>query len=127
MCLLDRVESWDADTIECSATSHLAATNPLRENDRLSGACVIEYAAQAAAVHGALCAGGKTEAGMLASVRELEIHVARLDDLSAPLTVRAEKVASDERTKVYAFAVHAGGAALARGRFSVVLRPGLSA
>ncbi|WP_266157337.1 hypothetical protein [Dyella silvatica] len=51
MLLLDCVESWDDSKIVCSATSHLDANNPLKVNGRLSYIHVIEYGAQAAAIH----------------------------------------------------------------------------
>lgn len=51
MMLLDCVESWDDTKIVCSATSHLDTNNPLRVNGRLSYIHVIEYGAQAAAIH----------------------------------------------------------------------------
>ncbi|MFC5743270.1 hypothetical protein [Dyella tabacisoli] len=51
MMLLDRVEAWDGAKIVCSATSHLDEHNPLKVNGRLSYIHVIEYGAQAAAIH----------------------------------------------------------------------------
>ncbi|MDR3416519.1 MAG: hypothetical protein P4L83_10065 [Nevskia sp.] len=54
MMLLDRVEQWDNKKIVCSAVSHLHADNPLAVNGRMSYVHVIEYGAQAAAIHLAL-------------------------------------------------------------------------
>ncbi len=51
MMLLDRVEEWDDKKIVCSAISHLDEDNPLKVNGRLSYVHVIEYGAQAAAIH----------------------------------------------------------------------------
>ena len=96
MCLLDEVLSWDAARIRCRSATHRASDNPLRSHGRLGAACGIEYAAQAMAVHGALVAASapleRTVAssvrgsigaavGYLASVRNVALHVARLDDL----------------------------------------------
>ena len=58
MVLLDRVEAWDTDGILCRARSHLDDDNPLRRDGRLAACCGLEYALQAAALHGALIAGG---------------------------------------------------------------------
>ncbi|MFK7978150.1 MAG: hypothetical protein AB8C02_18600, partial [Halioglobus sp.] len=58
MCLLDAVEHWDQDTITCYSTSHHAADNPLRENGTLACITLVEYAAQAAAVHAGLVDAG---------------------------------------------------------------------
>lgn len=51
MILLDRVEKWDDKKIVCSAISHLDEDNPLKVNGRLSYIHVVEYGAQAAAIH----------------------------------------------------------------------------
>jgi predicted hotdog family 3-hydroxylacyl-ACP dehydratase len=46
MCLLDRVESWDATHIRCVTDSHHRADNPLRQSNGLRAICGVEYAAQ---------------------------------------------------------------------------------
>ena len=93
MCLLDRVDRWDAMQVCCIATSHRDATNPLRAHGRLGAACGIEYAAQAMAVHGALCAaaGHPPRMGLLTSVRGVELNVSRLDDVDGELAVSAAR------------------------------------
>jgi len=128
MCLLERVTSWDMERITCEATSHLDADNPLRVHGRLGAACGIEYAAQAMAVHGALvselqaaAAGGPPKAGYLVSVRGVDMHVARLDDLGMPLTLRAERSSGNAASILYGFTVHAGAALLLSGRAVVML------
>ena len=101
MCLLDEVLYWDAIRIRCRSASHRTPDNPLRAHGRLGAACGIEYAAQAMAVHGALVAAsaplasaisanvrgsiGAAAVGYLASVRNVTLHVARLDDLTGDL------------------------------------------
>src|SRR5690606_38662745 len=94
MCLLDAVTDWDAQHIRCTASSDRAADNPLRAHDRLGAACGIEYAAQAMAAHGALLAAADSapRAGYLASVRGVDLHVERLDDVAADLDVEAERL-----------------------------------
>lgn len=54
MCLLDGVTQWDPHGIVATAVGHGAPDHPLREGDRLPAWAAIEYAAQAAAVHGSL-------------------------------------------------------------------------
>ena len=123
MCLLDAVTEWDAQRIRCTATSHRAPDNPLRAHDRLGAACGIEYAAQAMAAHGALLAAADDapRAGYLASVRGVELHVARLDDIAADLEVEAERLSGDGNTILYGFRVSAAGRELLSGRAAVVL------
>ncbi|MGK2952967.1 MAG: 3-hydroxylacyl-ACP dehydratase [Thiobacillus sp.] len=123
MCLLDAVTAWDAQHIRCTASSHRHADNPLRAHDRLGAACGIEYAAQAMAAHGALLAAvdSAPRAGYLASVRGVELHVARLDDIAADLEVEAERLSGDDNTILYGFRVSAAGRELLSGRAAVVL------
>jgi len=123
MCLLDRVDSWDAQDIRCSASSHRAPDNPLRAHGRLGAACGIEYAAQAMAAHGALLAAADSapRAGYLASVRAVELKVARLDDIAADLRVEAACESGDDNTILYGFSVYAGQDLLLSGRAIVVL------
>jgi predicted hotdog family 3-hydroxylacyl-ACP dehydratase len=123
MCLLDAVTEWDAQRIRCTAKSHRDADNPLRAHDRLGAACGIEYAAQAMAAHGALLAAADDapRAGYLASVRGVELQVARLDDIAAELEVEAERLSGDGNTILYGFRVSAAGRELLSGRAAVVL------
>ncbi|MHB1188122.1 3-hydroxylacyl-ACP dehydratase [Thiobacillus sp.] len=123
MCLLDAVTAWDAQRIRCTASSHRHADNPLRAHDRLGAACGIEYAAQAMAAHGALLAAADDapRAGYLASVRGVELHVARLDDIAADLEVEAERLSGDGNTILYGFRVSTDGRELLSGRAAVVL------
>ena len=126
MCLLDAVTEWDGQRIRCTATSHRDADNPLRAHDRLGAACGIEYAAQAMAAHGALLAAANSapRAGYLASVRGVDLHVARLDDIAADLDVEAARLSGDDNTVLYDFRVSAGGRELLSGRAAVVLDAG---
>jgi predicted hotdog family 3-hydroxylacyl-ACP dehydratase len=123
MCLLDAVTDWDAQHIRCTARSHRHADNPLRAHDRLGAACGIEYAAQAMAAHGALLAAADDapRAGYLASVRGVELQIARLDDIAAELEVEAERLSGDGNTILYGFRVSAAGRELLSGRAAVVL------
>lgn len=122
MCLLDEVLTWDAARIRCRATSHRLADNPLRAHGRLGAACGIEYAAQAMAVHGAIMAsiaGAPAAVGYLASVRNLVLRVSRLDDLEADLIASAGRLASDEGSALYEFALSCLGRELVSGRVGI--------
>ena len=124
MCLLDQVETWDQHRIECRASSHRAADNPLRAYGRLGAACGVEYAAQAMAVHGALLAppeSSRARVGYLVSVRGAQLHVARLDDIAADLRVEAVCITHSENNILYQFSVSAAGRLLLEGRAAVVL------
>jgi predicted hotdog family 3-hydroxylacyl-ACP dehydratase len=121
MCLLDEVIDWDSQRIRCRTGSHRAADNPLRSQDRLGCACGIEYAAQAMALHDALAGGGTSEAGFLASVRDVRQFVLRLDDIESDLICEVTLMAGNDQTALYEFALQAGQRILLTGRATVVL------
>jgi hypothetical protein len=150
MCLLDRLESWDAARIVCFATNHRDPGHPLRTRSGLLASAAIEYAAQAMALHGALlgrAAGVEPSAGYLASARGVVLARWRLDDLPTgrgddgaanddatppatgsgaahpldALCIEATRQAGDARQILYTFEVTHLGAAVASGRAAVVL------
>jgi len=122
MCLLARLVSWTAEEIVCDAGDHTDPAHPLRLDGALPAAAALELAAQAMALHGALCApGAMPTPGFLASARGLRLHAQRLDGAPGPLRVRARRLAGDDGQALYAFAVHdAHDRELAEGRASVM-------
>ena len=120
MCLLDAVMEWDAQHIRCRSRTHRSPDHPLRSQGRLGVACGIEYAAQAMAVHGALAGGGRSEAGFLAALREVRLHVLRLDDIEGDLISEALLVAGDQGSALYEFALRSQARLLLSGRATVV-------
>lgn len=131
MCLLGRLQSWDAQQVLCTADNHRDRDHPLRTRSGLMAPCAIEYAAQAMALHGALIgqeAGTAASPGFLASARGVQLHVLRLDDLPLPaagepdvLHVAATRLSGDDRQILYSFQVSHSGRPLAEGRAAVVL------
>jgi predicted hotdog family 3-hydroxylacyl-ACP dehydratase len=129
MCLLERLERWDAESIHCSTGTHLHADNPLRTTGGLLAPNAIEYAAQAMALHGGLLAaeGSTPSAGFLASARNVRFSVARLDDVDGPLQVQARRLSGDTNQVLYEFAVNdSAGRVLAEGRAVAVLNTPLA-
>jgi predicted hotdog family 3-hydroxylacyl-ACP dehydratase len=138
MCLLDEVTEWDAQHVRCRSGTHRLPDHPLRSEGRLGVACGIEYAAQAMAVHGALSGGaladgasgggapaagkGRSEVGFLASLRDVRLHVLRLDDIESDLICDALLVAGDHGSALYEFALTSEARAqrLLSGRATVV-------
>jgi predicted hotdog family 3-hydroxylacyl-ACP dehydratase len=124
MCLLHSLLHWSAGSIHCTATSHADPDNPLRTGGALLSANAIEYAAQAMALHGGLCAteASLPQAGFLASVRSVRLWVPRLDTVAGPLHVQATQLAGDSRQAMYSFVLLSdSGNTLVDGRATVVL------
>jgi predicted hotdog family 3-hydroxylacyl-ACP dehydratase len=123
MCLLDRVEFWDSDKIICLSCSHLFQTNPLRREECLSSVHLLEYAAQAMAVHGGLHnreQGLHMTEGYLAALRDVTLNLCELNKLQTELRIEANKVLSQGGNMIYTFTVSTEGIALASGRATVV-------
>ena len=124
MVLLDRVLSSDGDSILCAADNHRDPDNPLRRHGRLPAMAAIEYAAQAAAVHGALSGHRAAGAGaVLGGVKDLKATVQRLDEIGETLAVRATLLLAQGNGAVYSFEVGPlSGAAAVEGRFTVMYK-----
>ena len=119
MCLLDSVQRWDATTIICQAAAP-TPDHPLARAQRVSAVVAVEYAAQAAAVHGSLLDDTDSpRAGMLSKLTEVELSAAGLDAASGPLTIRAELLSRVAAGCMYTFEVSDPRACVARGRLLV--------
>ncbi len=131
MVLLARVIEWNAQFIHCGAVSHRDPHNPLREGDVLPAWAAIEYAAQAAAVHGGLLLDGQSQTaafahprtGVLASLRDVRTHCERLDTVHGELELTATLKHADPAGAVYAFEASALGATLLSGQFTLMFTP----
>lgn len=126
MCLLDKVEHWDAHHIVCRATSHRRRDNPLRDSSGLRALCAIEYGAQAIAAHAALLGrprGRGAEAGALAAVRDLTTTLSHLDAIPGALTIRADVRLVHEQGRIYDVTVSGQDRTLLSGRLTVMTSP----
>ncbi|KAF1685719.1 phosphotransferase [Pseudoxanthomonas broegbernensis] len=124
MCLWDEVVEWDAQRIGLRARNHVAPTHPLRARGRLPALALCEYGAQAMAVHGGLLTrehGGRAAAGVLVALREVDLAVARIDDLAGALEGEAELLAAGPGSQQYAFRIRHRGRLLASGRAAAML------
>ena len=76
------------------------------------------------AVHGALAAGAanarRPEAGFLAAVRDVRLHVLRLDDIQSDLICEAALVAGDPGSALYEFELRSDAQRLVTGRATAV-------
>jgi len=126
MCLWDDVVDWDAATIDLRSRRHRDPANPLRSQDRLRAVHLCEYGAQAMAVHGGLRANGSGIAarpGLLVALRDVRLHVGRIDDLAGEIECAARVLVEAGSSQQYAFRISHAGAVLAEGRAAVILPP----
>ena len=131
MCLLERLESWDGDSITCIAISHRDADNPLRRGGHLHAVAGVEYAAQAMALHGNLLSApalSRVEGtdtppamGYLASVRDLKLDLEDLGTIAEDLRVTARRLSGDANGFIYEFEIRAGARAVLSGRLAAKL------
>lgn len=123
MCLLDRVLRWDQTTIECETSSHMLPDNPLRRDGNFPIVNLVEYGAQAMAVHGGLLAreqGHTISNGYLAALRDVQIHNTDISHISGKLNIVAENLMAQGGNMIYQFYVIAGNERIMEGRVTVV-------
>lgn len=126
MCLLDRVLHWDERSIRCSAVSHRDADNPLRDADGLATLAAIEYAAQAAAVHGTLLQGAGSDAvgvprsGVLAALKNVTATRQWLHEIAEDIVIETNLLHSDPAGGIFAFAAFAGEERILSGQFTLM-------
>lgn len=118
MCLLDRIVAHSEHEIECTASTHFAPGHALRHDGQLSALHLVEYAAQAMAAHGALISGG-VQRGMLAALRDIRLHVERIDDIHSQLDVKVTRRLAQSSGSLYDFSVRGDGRLLCEGRIAI--------
>jgi len=125
MCLLEGVIDWNSGEIHCSALSHTDPANPLRSKAGLASVHLLEYGAQAMAVHGGLLAresGTRVLPGYLAALHDVVLQQEFIDQITAPLTIHAHMIASLADSFMYRFSISAEHIALASSRATVIAR-----
>lgn len=123
MCLIDEVVRWDLRTIHCRTRTHLDPAHPLRRDGVLGALHLVEYGAQAMAIHGGLEALSRcvtAAPGLLASVRDLRLHVQHIHDLDGPLELHAEQQLASVSGWLYIFRALCGEHLLGSGRIAVM-------
>jgi len=122
MCLLESIEHWDDAGIRLATTTHTDPANPLATGAGLRALHLCEYGAQAMAVHGGLVArsrGQAVRAGLLVSLRDVQLHCDFIHDLPGVLVVEARRLHESASGWQYSFQGLHGGVLLATGRATV--------
>lgn len=125
MCLLDSVLAWNEESITCISESHLRSDNPLQNDNSLSAVMLVEYGAQAMAVHGGLKAKEQNEVlhgGYLAALRNVNLTNKDISEISGPLRIEAQQLMAQGGSMIYEFKVCSDSSdeALASGRATVI-------
>ena len=119
MCLLDAVAQWGPERITCSGMLPDAG-HALARDGRVPAIVAAEYAAQAAAVHGALLDGSATpRPGVLATLLDVELRQPHFDARGGAPTVAAQLLSRSGQGCMYAFEVTQSGVPVADGRLVV--------
>ena len=121
--MIERVLRWDANGIVAATTRHRAADNPLRRNGRLASVHLVEFAAQAVAIHGGLrnAADGKPpQPGLLVSARDVRTTRDHIDDLPGEIEIEAQALMINEASWQYSFTVTHAGVVIASGRVAAM-------
>jgi predicted hotdog family 3-hydroxylacyl-ACP dehydratase len=102
MSLIDAVECWNDKQIVCRSRSHQDPANPLRLQDALSAIHLIEYGAQAMAIHGGLLTG-KASPGFLAAARNAHFYCDDLNEINEDILIAANATLKICNGAVYEF------------------------
>lgn len=125
MSLWDEVIGWDAAEVGLRTHRHRDPDHPLRSHGILRALHLCEYGAQAMAVHGGLraaAAGGVAAPGLLVALRNVQLHVARIDDLPGAIECASQVLVDSDSGWQYGFRISHGDTLLAQGRAAVVLQ-----
>ncbi len=123
MCLLDAVENWDETSISCVANSHRDPSNPLRRNDQLNAVHLLEYGAQAMAVHGGLLEhmkGNLDAPKLLVALRDAKFQVQRIDTIPGDIIIEASALLNIDDGQIYKFKILSHGQVLCSARATVM-------
>ena len=104
MCMLDEVVSWDNERIHCRSTD-------------FARVMLIEYAAQAAAVHAALLNSklGETRPAYLGAVKSVELLESAVDN-DTPIDIDAQCLLNNSSGAIYEVLAQQGQLPVMRGR-----------
>jgi predicted hotdog family 3-hydroxylacyl-ACP dehydratase len=126
MCLWDALLDADDTHVRLSTASHRDPHNPLRRDGRLAALHLLEYGAQAMAVHGGWLGrrgNGGAQPGVLAAVRDLQLKVEWLESLPGDLICIAQRLVANAGGWMYGFTLSCGEREIASGRASVIHLP----
>ncbi|MEO8017590.1 MAG: phosphotransferase [Pseudomonadota bacterium] len=121
--MLERVARRDETSIVARTSTHRDEANPLRHGGRLASVALVEYGAQAMAMHGALRnrdAGLEPQSALLVSVRDFTATRDFIDDLPGELEIVARLLLATTTSWQYSFEARHEGELIASGRVAAM-------
>jgi predicted hotdog family 3-hydroxylacyl-ACP dehydratase len=121
--LLERLLHFSDAQILVATATHRSPDNPLLHAGRLASVHLVEYGAQAMALHGALRtieSGGSPRSALLVSVRDFRCSLDYVDQLTFDLEVSARELLSNAASWQYTFEVSHAGVTIASGRVAAM-------
>ena len=124
MCLLDRVTKWDEHHLSATTASHRREDNPLLENGRMDTVALVEYGAQAAAIHAALQHSGlgAAQPAYLGAIKKLRLFTQDIDGSVAELKIQVHLVFNENNGAIYNIRAFTQETELMTGRI-VLIQP----
>jgi len=123
MCLIDQVLDWDAEQISARSGTVHQSSNPLLQDGQLYTVVLVEYAAQAAAIHAALAGEGmgRDRAAVVGAIKSLQLHVPVVATAITELTLTARCILNDPGGAIYQLSAQAADETLMEARVVLVL------
>lgn len=120
MCMLDEIVAWDETRIHGRCHNFANSTNPLFENGQLDTVLLIEFGAQAAAVHSALIQSqlGESRPAYIGAVKDIELFTAMADNSTA-LELHLHCLLSSGQGAIYELVAQQAENTLLRGRLTL--------
>ncbi|MFL0809885.1 MAG: hypothetical protein K6L76_05670 [Agarilytica sp.] len=122
MSLLDEVEVWDDVSIKCLSKSHLREDNPIVSPELNHSSLLIEYAAQAAAVHAGLLNSnlGENRPAFVGAVKNVELKQEMIPRCDAPLEIEVKAELLNGSGAIYDFSVKSESSQIIIGKLVLV-------
>ena len=121
MSVVDNVLACDKDSLLAQTEAHLRADNPLNDPQG-STVILVEYAAQAAAIHAALNKAGlgASRPAYLGAMKSINLHEKSMAHVTAALSVKVTCVLSDANGAIYDFDIKEEDKVIVDGRLVLV-------
>jgi predicted hotdog family 3-hydroxylacyl-ACP dehydratase len=120
MSLLSGVLSFDDTSILCVSDQHLNDANPLKEQGVLGSWLMVEYGAQAAAVHRALLAEGGEGLAKTAYLAQLKsVSIKERHITNEILDIKAICLSNTDMAAAYQIEIYGGDKLLLGGRVTL--------